>query len=284
LSDVEDGFIAGMADLGYEEGENVVYMRRNAQGNMDDLDRFAREMVAEDVDLIVTITTPSSVIARQVSEGTEIPIVFIMVSDPIGAGLVQSFTQPGGRVTGIIDGDTETVGKRLELLQQLAPDIDRVLSVYSFEEALLPAEENLRAAAATLGLDLVERQVRTTAEASAAFGAIQPGEVDAIFVPSDGLVVDAQDAIVSLAIRDGLPTVGPGGVSDFTVASYGANFFQAGVQGASLADKVLRGTAPASLPVEIAKKFDLILNLQVAEQSGLTIPQEMLSLADIVLE
>jgi putative ABC transport system substrate-binding protein len=273
-----------MAELGYEEGENIVYLRRNAQGNMEDLERFAQEMVAEDVDLIVTITTPSSVIARQVSEGTEIPIVFIMVSDPIGAGLVQSFTQPGGRVTGIIDGDAETVGKRLELLQQMAPDISRVLSVYTFEEALLPAEENLRAAAATLGLALVERQVPTTEEARAAFAAVQPGEVDALFIPSDGLIVDAQDAIMSLAVRDGLPTVGPGGVSDFSVASYGANFYQAGVQGASLADKVVRGAEPASLPVEIARKFDLILNLRVAEQVGLTIPEEVLGLADVVLE
>jgi putative ABC transport system substrate-binding protein len=284
LADVEDGFKAGMANLGYTEGENVTYIQRNANANMDDLERFAQEFVDEEVDLIVSITTPSSVTAMQAGKDADIPVVFIMVSDPVGAGLVDSLTQPGGQVTGIMDGDTETVGKRLEILLGLAPDIDHVLSVYTFEEALLPAEENLRKAAATLSIELVERQVHTTDEASAAFLSIEPGTVDAVFIPSDGLIVDAQDAIVELAIRDGLPTVGPGGVSDFSVASYGANFYQAGVQGASLADKILKGSEPATLPVEIAREFDLILNLQVAEQVGLTIPEDMLNLADLILD
>jgi len=284
LADVEDGFKAGMADLGYTEGENVTYLQRNANANMDDLQRFAQEFVGEKVDLIVSITTPSSVTAMEAGKDAGIPVVFVMVSDPIGAGLVKSLTQPGGQVTGIMDGDTETVGKRLEILLGLAPGIQKVLSVYSFEEALLPAEENLRQAAATLGVELVERQVQTTEEARTAFLSIEPGEVDAIFIPSDGLIVDAQDAIMELAVRDGLPTVGPGGVSDFSVASYGANFYQAGVQGATLADKILNGSDPATLPVEIAREFDLILNLRVANQIGLTVPENMLNLADVVLQ
>jgi putative ABC transport system substrate-binding protein len=284
LADVEEGFKEGMADLGYTEGEKVTYLQRNANGDMDALQRFAQEFVDEQVDLIVTITTPSSVTALNVSEGTGIPIVFIMVSDPIGAGLVQSLTQPGGRVTGIIDGDMETVGKRLELLLKIAPDIQRVLSVYSYEEALLPAEENLRQAAATLGVELVEKQVQTTDEAEATFQAIQPGEADAIFMQSDGLIVAAEDGILELALRDGLPQIGPGGTSHFSVASYGANFYRAGEQGAGLADKILKGAQPANVPVELPRKFDLILNRGIAKQIGLTIPEDALSLADQVIE
>jgi putative ABC transport system substrate-binding protein len=284
LADVEEGFKAGMADRGYIEGENVTYLQRNANVNMDDLQAFAQEFVDEEVDLIVTITTPSSTTALSASEGTGIPIVFIMVSDPIGAGLVESLTQPGGRVTGIIDGDMETVGKRLELLLKIAPDTQRVLSVYSYEEALLPAEENLRQAAATLGVELVERQVQTTEEANAAFRAVQPGEADAIFMQSDGLIVAAEEGILELALRDGLPQMGPGGVSHFSVASYGANFFRAGEQGAGLADKILKGAEPANVPVELPRKFDLILNRGIADQMGLIIPEDALSLADQVLE
>jgi putative tryptophan/tyrosine transport system substrate-binding protein len=284
LADVEEGFKAGMTDLGYTEGEKVNYLQRNAQGNMDDLQRFAHEFVDEKVDLIVSITTPSSVTAMKASEGTGIPVVFIMVSDPVGAGLVEHLTKPGGRVTGIIDGDMETVGKRLELLLKIAPETKRVLSVYSYEEALLPAEENLRQAAMTLGVELVERQVHTTDEARAAFRAIQPGEADAIFLQSDGLIVDAQDAILEVGLRDRLPQVGPGGVSQFAVASYGANFHRAGVQGASLADKILKGADPASVPVELPRKFDLILNRGIAEKMGLTIPVDVLGLADEVVE
>lgn len=284
LADVEDGFVSGMTNLGYTEGQNVVYLRRNAQGNMDDVNRFAQEMVNEKVDLIVSITTPSSVTALEVSKDAETPVVFIMVSDPVGAGLINSLTRPGGRVTGIIDGDMETVGRRLDLLQRIAPDIQTVLSVYSDEEALLPAEENLRQAASTLGLELVERQVSTIEEATAAFEAIQPGEVDAIFVPSDGLIVAAEDAILALALRDGLPQVGPGGVSQFVVVSYGANFWSAGAQGASLANKILKGSNPSLVPVELPREFDLIINLGLAKQMGLEISDDVLSLADKVLE
>jgi putative ABC transport system substrate-binding protein len=284
LADVEEGFKAGMTDLGYTEGETVTYLQRNANGSMDDLQRFAQEFVDEKVDLIVSITTPSSVTALNVSEGTGIPIVFVMVSDPVGAGLVDSLTQPGGRVTGIIDGDMETVGKRLELLLKVAPDTKRVLSVYSYEEALLPAEENLRQAARTLGVELVERQVHTTDEASAAFRAIQPGEADAIFMQSDGLIVNAEEAILEIGLRDGLPQVGPGGTSHFAVASYGANFYGAGAQSASLADKILKGAAPATVPVELPRKFDLILNRGIAQQMDLTIPEEVLSLAAEVID
>lgn len=284
LADVEDGFKAGMAELGYTAHRNVTYVERNAKGNMDVLERFAHELVDEDVDLIVSITTPASVMAMNVGAEKQIPVVFVMVSDPIGAGLAASMAQPGGRATGIMDGDIQTVGKRLEILQEIAPDIHKVLSVYTYEEALLPGEENLRQAAKTLGLGLVERQVHTTDEARAAFRSLQPGEADAVFVPSDGLIVDAQDAITELSVRDGLPQVGPGGVSNFVLASYGANFYQAGAQGASLADKVLKGTDPASLPVEVARDFDLILNLKVAGQIGITVPDEILYLADSISE
>ncbi len=283
LSEVEEGFKAGMAGLGYTEGEKVAYVYRNADGNMDDLDRFAQELVDEKVDLIVSITTPASIIAMKASEGTETPMVFIFVSDPVRAGLVESLGQPGGRVTGIKDGDTETVGKRLELLQRMAPDIQRVLSVYSYEEALLPAEENLREAAAKLGLELVERQVHTTEEARTVFQTAQPGEVDAIFIPSDTVVVEAQEAILGLALRDGLPQIAPTGMSGF-LASYSADVHQAGAQGAPLVDKILRGAAPSSLPVEIPREYNLIVELSIAEQIGLTIPDDVLNMANVVLK
>lgn len=283
LAEVEGGFKAGMVDLDYAEGKNVTYVRKNASGNMDDLQRFAQELVDEKVDLILSVTTPASVMAMKASEGTDIPIVFILVSDPVRARLVESPTQPGGRVTGIIDGATETTGKRLELLQRMAPSMQKVLFVYSDEEALLPAADNLRQAATKLGLTLVEKQVHTTEEATAAFQAIQPGEVDAIFLPADAVVADAKDAISALSIRDGLPHIYAGRQSD-ALAAYGVNFNLAGSQAASLTDKILRGADPATLPVELPKKFDLVIDLSVAKQIGLTVPADVLNIADAVLE
>lgn len=281
LAEIEDGFKAGMAEWGYVEGENIVYLTRNAHGAIDDLDRLAQELLAEHVDLIVSITTPASLAAMRASAGTDTPIVFILVSDPVRAGLVASLKQPGGRITGIRDGGTATTGKRLELLTMMMPGIQRVLVVYSHEESLLPARDELRQAAAKLGLTLVEKQVYTTEEAIAVFRAVQPGEVDAIFVPSDGIILDAMDEIAALATRAHLPYILPGKAPG-ALAFHGENVYQSGRQAASLASKILQGGDPATLPVELSKEFYLAIDLRVADAMGLTLSEEILVVADEV--
>ena len=283
LVEVEEGFKTGMTDHGYIEGENVVYVYRNAHGNADDLERLGKELVDEQVDLIVSISTPASVAAMRASEDVGTPIVFILVSDPVRAGLVASLKQPGGHITGIRDGGIATTGKRLEFLSMMVPDIEKVLSVYSYEESLMPAMQELREAAAKLDLTLVEKQVRTTEEAAAVFAAIQPGEVDAIFAPSDGVVLNALEEIKALAMRDGLPYILPGRPSE-TLAFHGENVYQSGWQAASLADKIVRGSDPATLPVELSKEFVLTVNLRVAEAMGLTLSEEILIVADEVIK
>ena len=280
LVDVEVGFKDGMAELGYQEGENVTYVYRNIQGNMENLDQFAQELVDEGVDIIVSITTPSSIAAMKSSEGMDIPVVFLLVSDPVRAGLVESLSHPGGWVTGISDGTTDSVDKQLELLQQIKPDIQNVLSVYSDEESLLPAEENLRQAAAKLGLTLVEHQVSSTEEAIEVFTSIEPGEVDAIFMPADGMIANAQQEVATLSARDGLPHI-YAGRQEGTLASYGPDFGFIGSQGSVMVDKILHGTDPASLPVELPYKYNLLIDMEVAEQIGITVPDSVLNIATL---
>jgi len=282
LTDVEDGFKAGMAEVGYIEGENVEYVYRNAQGNMEALDGLAQELVNEQADLIVSITTPASVAVQQAVQGTDTPVVFVLVSDPVQAGLIDTLKRPGGNITGIRDGSTVTAGKRLELLTKMTPGIQTVLSVYSYQESLLPAEQEVREAAKKLGLTLVEKQVHTAEEAVAAFQSIQPGEVDAIYVASDGVITGAVEALRALAMRDHLPYIFPGKMPG-ALAFHGENVYASGRQAASLADKVLQGESPATLPVEFSKEFYLGVDLGVAEEMGLTLSEEILSIADEVI-
>jgi putative ABC transport system substrate-binding protein len=282
LTIAEGPFKEGMAALGYVEGENLVYEYRNAQGNMDDLNRFAEELLAE-TDILVCISTYVAVAVKKASEGKDPPIVFYLVADAVELGLVESYSQPGGNATGVMTGSEDTAGKRLEILLKMDPDIENVLAVYSTNPVMQPEHERLREAAGTLGLTLVEHQISSTEEAAAVFESIQPGEVDAIHIPADTMIADAEDAIIALSVREQIPNIYVG-KKNTSLAAYGPDFMTAGPQVAAMVDKILKGTDPASIPVEIPKKFNLIINLGVAEQIGLTLPDEVLEIADVVIE
>jgi len=282
LTEVEEGFIDGMEAFGYIEGKNINYEYHNANTKIDKLNLYAKELVEKQVDLIISITTPASLAAMEATEETDIPIVFILVSDPLKAGLVESYKKPGGRITGIRDGSTASAGKRLELLQMMVPGIKRVLSVYSFEETLLPAEKELQLAAAKLDIVLMEKQVHTSQEAAEVFLSILPGEVDAVFVPSDAIITNARKELEYLTMTLKLPYIFPG-ESDGVLAHYGEVYFEAGKQGSTLADKILKGSDPAEIPVEFSKNFYLTVNLGVAEKMGLYLSDDILSISDNII-
>lgn len=316
-AEIVEGFKASMAELGYVEGQNIVYVQSDTRsGESDEGDSGGeggiQELVDEQVDVILTGDKPSTIITAQASQEAGIPIVFtygqgvleweveIPPSESTGnqtttLKLVDSYTHPGGRMTGIASGIEESGGKRLESLKRMAPDIEIVLWCYLLGVASPSSEEGYRKAAAALGLELVERPMQL-GEGSlpdeeglplneegfrAVFEAIQPGEVDAIFVDMATAAL-ANDAIVALAERDGLPTIYPYPFPG-ALAVYGANGHQSGVQAASLVDKILRGQDPASLPVEFPKKLEFVIDLGVAERIGLTIPNEVLNIADAVI-
>jgi putative ABC transport system substrate-binding protein len=302
-AEIVEGFKASMAELGYVEGQNIVYVESDIWA--DDLGEGDSEeeggvqgLVNEQVDVILTGDKPSTAEAVQASEEAGIPIVFTYGQGPlewevdippsestgnqtITLKLVDSYTHPGGRVTGITSGIDESVGKRMESLKRMAPDIKIVLWGYMPQWVAPSSVESYRKAAAALGLELVERQIDSIEGVGAVFEAIQPGEVDAIFVDMAAAAL-ANEAIVALAERDGLPTIYPYAFPG-ALAVYGANGYQSGVQAASLADKILRGQDPASLPVEFPKKLELVIDLGVAERIGLTIPNEVLNIADAVI-
>jgi putative ABC transport system substrate-binding protein len=277
-----EGFKEGMTELGYVEGENVTYIYEGAVG-VDKLDAVAQGLVEADVDLILSLTTPATLAAQRATAGTDIPILFVPVTDPVGAGIVGSLTNPGGNATGVTYTTQE--GRRLEWLLQVVPTIEQVYIVYNPEDqSPVLALDSVSEATTGLGVELITREATTLEEAEAAFENI-PQEADAIFFLPDSVINENLDGWLEIAIELGLPTSGPNmtTVENGHLTAYGLDLtISARDQGARLADQILRGTKPADLPVEMAEYFTAI-NLQTAETIGLDIPDTILRQANVIV-
>jgi putative ABC transport system substrate-binding protein len=274
-----EGFKEGLAELGYVEGENVTYIYNGAKPDPQAGEREAESLVAQDVDLIFTMGTQATLQAKQAVEGTDVPVVFAPVLNPVEEGVVESISHPGGNVTGVQMGNT--LPKAVEWLFKLAPEATKVYVPYHPEDAVsVTAIAPLREAVSTLGVELLLDEVRTSEEAAAA---IETLPEDAVFfmIPAPRL---GTNNFVEVATERGIATGSylSGHVEAGTLVSYTSDFFFMGKQAASLADQALRGTAPADLPVETSEYF-LNINLQTAEAIGLDIPDEILRQADTVI-
>ena len=160
LDDTLGGFKDGMTELGYIEGENITYLYEGATSDLDKLDSVAQGLVEADVDLILSITTPATQAAQRATVGTDTPVVFVPVTDPVGAGLVDSLRYPGGNITGVTFGAQE--GRRLEWLMQVVPAIDQIYVPYNpRDRSAVLALETVSEAAAILDVELITREVST---------------------------------------------------------------------------------------------------------------------------
>jgi putative ABC transport system substrate-binding protein len=282
MDDTVKGFKEGMAALDYVEGKNVTYVY-DGPVSADKLDTVAQDMVKAKVDLILSLTTPATKAAQKATAGTAIPVLFIPVTDPVGAGVVASLTKPGGNTTGVTYTTQE--GRRLEWLLQVAPAIKQVYIVYNpKDQSPVLALKSVSETAAKLGVELITREASTPEEIEAAFKDI-PQEADAIFFLPDTAVYARKADWLKLAIEHKLPTSGPnaGTVNDGALTAYGIDLAVSAKQGgARLADQILRGTKPADLPVEMADFFSA-LNLKTAQAIGLDIPDDVLRQADTIV-
>jgi putative ABC transport system substrate-binding protein len=273
-----EGLKAGLAELGHVEGKDIIYVDRTSEA---ELGTAAQELMDEQVDLVVTGDFPTTLAVMGVSTETEIPIVFTYGAGVAEWEFVESYTHPGGRVTGVTSGIDESIGKRMEFLKRLSPDVQSVLWVYYDVVVTASTIEEHREAAAALGVELVEQLLEDQGLAPATLESIPPGEVDAILVDIAAAHRN-REAIVALARRDGLPSMYPSWFPG-ALAAYARDGYQSGLQAAQLVDKIMRGEDPGTLPIEFPKKFDLTIDLGVAEEIGLTVPDEMLRLADTVI-
>jgi putative ABC transport system substrate-binding protein len=281
-----DAFREGMRELGYVEGKNLVLEGRYAEGKVERLPSLAQELISRSPDVLLVSTTPGNLAAKAATRS--IPIVMVLVADPVGAGIVPSLARPGANITGITNIVAELAGKRLELLKEIVPAAARIAVLINPNSQNAPLQMRSAEVAATrLGIKLHPvLEVRSPADLEKAFEAAVRARADAAIRMIDPLVFMLRQETAALALKHRLPVVYPSreDVEAGGLAAYGTNIPDQYRQAASFVDKILRGAKPAELPVEQPTKFDLVINLKVARALGLTIPPWILLRAARVVE
>jgi putative tryptophan/tyrosine transport system substrate-binding protein len=279
-------FVRSLRALGYVEGQNLILERRSAEGRYERFGDIVAELVRLKADVIVTVGDSMARVAKAVT--TTVPIVMVVSSDPVGAGVVRSLAQPGGNITGLtLFVGPEIAAKRLELLRDALPGVSRIVWFGSKEikEWESPFGESLRRAARVLGVTLlpVEYMAHQYTEA---FTLISRARADALYVTEAAGAFADRALIVDFATRARLPStfhfreaVELGGLM-----SYGANFADLYRRAAGYVDKILKGANPGDLPIEQPTKFELVINLKTAKALGVKIPQSILLRADEVIQ
>jgi len=290
LTDVsrnQEALLQGLRDLGYIEGRNLVIEYRDAQRKLERLPALAAELVALKVDAIVGAGTLVALAAKQATN--TLPIVFIAVGDPVSSGLVASLARPGGNITGLSSFSPELVGKRLEVLTQAVPGVNRIAVLWQPGGLGDTDKEMLReavVAARVLGVRLQFVEARDPADIDKAFSDMITERAGALIEFSTPLFFNERGRLVDLAAKNRLPAmysytayVHAGGLM-----SYGPDLHDMYRRAATYVDKILKGASPADLPVEQPTRFELVINLTTAKALGLTIPYTLLARADEVIE
>jgi putative ABC transport system substrate-binding protein len=279
-----EAFQAGLRDLGYVQGQNVVIESRWAEEQYDRLPALAAELVRLKVDVLLTYGTPGTLAAKRAT--TDIPIVFLYSGDAVAAGLVASLPRPGANVTGSTYFLPQLMAKRLELLKEAMPHIARVAILVKPDNPLFKSTlPVLKTAANSLRLDLQQFDARGPSEFEAAFSAMARNRSEAIVFQEDAVFLGNLKAIGDLAAKQSLPFAGSSEFADAgALIGYGVDFLDMCRRAAVFVDKMLKGARPADVPVEQATKFETVLNLRAAKSLGVTIPTSILLRADRVIE
>jgi putative ABC transport system substrate-binding protein len=276
-------FVQRLHELGWTDGRTVAIQYRWAEGRAERSAELAAELARLKVDVIVTGGN-AALAAKQASSA--VPIVFALVDDPVGMGLVASLARPGGNVTGLSFQAADLAGKRLALLREVVPGLRRLAIMANVEYPNAASEmREVQIAARTLGIDAATFEIRRAEDIAPAFEALKD-RADALYVVGDALVITHRVRINTLALIARLPTIYV--VREYVEAgglmSYGPNFPDLFRRAADYVDKILRGAKPGEIPVEQPTKFDLAINLTTAKALGLTVPESFLLRADEVIE
>ena len=280
---IVDEFQRGLHDLGYVEGKTISIEYRYAEGKMARLPELARELVQMHVDVLFTNATPGTAAAKQ--ETRTIPIVFTGVGDPVEAGLVASFAKPGANVTGISILSPDLGGKRLELLKEAVPNITQVALLWSPSASTTVALKTTQAAANALGLQLHSLELRSPNDFNAVSERILKRRAEAILTNPSPVLNTIRSRVVEFAVKHRLPAMYPNlqFIEDGGLMAYAHSSVDAYRRAAVYVDKILKGTKPTDLPVELPTKLEFIISLKTAKQIGLTIPPNVLARADRVI-
>jgi putative ABC transport system substrate-binding protein len=280
-----ESFKQGMKDLGYVEGKNLKIEPRYAEGRNERFPYLARELVTDNVSVILTWGTEPTLAAKRAT--TKIPIVMGAIGDPIAVGVVTNLAKPGGNITGLSALTAALESKRLELLKEIVPNAARAAVLSNPTNRYSPAAlENVRESAKKLNVALTMYEARDATSLDAALEALATSRPDGLLVLGDPFLVGQRRWIGDFTLKRRIPSVytyaehaEAGGL-----AAYAPSYHDLFRRAATYVDKILKGAKPGDLPIEQAAKFELIVNVKTARALGLTVPRTVLVRADRIIE
>jgi len=278
-------FLQGLQQLGWGEGRNVQIDYRWGLGNADSVRKYAIELAAATPDVILASGT--STIGPLLQATRTVPIVFVNVADPVGAGFVDSLARPGGNITGFLQFEYGLSGKWLELLKQIAPNVTRVAVLRDPAiTAGIGQFAIIQSVASSIGVEVSPVNVRDAVEIERAVTAFAQSANGGLVATTSALTLLHRDLIIALAARHRLPAVYGRRIYAATggLISYGTDLVDQYRRAAGYIDRILKGEKPADLPVQAPTKYDLIINLKTAKALGITVPPSVLARADEVIE
>lgn len=281
-------FTQGLAESGWTDGRNLRMEVRWGGGDVNRTRTFAKELVALQPDVILTQGTPGTAALHR--ETRTIPIVFVIVADPVGPGFVAGLSRPGGNITGFINSEAVMAAKMLELLTEIAPGLKRVAMIFNPDTAPGRGAYYLRdfeVAARSSNLKPIAAEARSDAEIETVVKSLGGEPRGGLVVTPDYFMLNHSDEIVSQVARNNIPTVYPWRsvvAKQDGLLSYGPDLVDIVRRSAPYVDKILRGAKPADLPVQVPVKFEMAVNVKTAKVLGLTVPSSILLRADEVVE
>jgi putative ABC transport system substrate-binding protein len=278
-------FRARMRELGWSEGREIVYAARFTEGDVLRADALAKELLAENVEVIFAPVTELALAARRATRET--PIVFALAGNPVGDGLVASLARPGGNATGLATLALELIGKRLQLLQEALPQLRRLAVLANPDTPVARASfDAVIKRAPEFRLQALQAEVKSAADIGRLVEQARRDRAEAIWVQDSSFLYVHRDALHRAAAEARLPTIHfvPQMVEGGGLMSYGPDLLDLFRQAANYVDKLLRGSKAAVLPVEQPTKFELTLNLKTAKTLGIVVPRTVLLRADRLIE
>lgn len=282
LDNCYEGFLKGLADEGFVEGENLTIDFQNAQGDTANCDLMAKTMVTSRVDLLAGIATPAVMSEYSAAKSSDIPIVFTAVSDPVSAGLVQSIEQPGSNCTGT--SDVLPLEKQVKMIRAFLPDATKIGVIYTTSEPNSVSHlEKLQSIAADNGFEVIAVGVTNSSEVASAAASVVAQGADCINNFTDNNVVDNLSAVIKAANDGGIPVFGSEieQVKNGCLASESIDYVALGEQTGRMAARILSGEDASTMPVEEVEDATPVYNSQVLEALGLTLPADYQDAQDV---
>lgn len=282
LDSAREGFIEGLKEAGFVEGENLKITLEYAQADFSTTQSIAQKFKGQDLDLVLAIATPNAQAAAGVL--TDTPLIITAVTDPVEAGLVDDLTEKDKPITGTTD--LNPVGKQLRLIKEFIPNVKNIGILYNSGEVNSVVQVDIaKEVASQMGIKIIEGTATNTGEVSLATSSLV-GKVDAIYLPTDNTIASAVPAIIKTAKENNIPVFGAekGEVQNGAIATRGIDYFTLGKETGQIAARVLNGEDPASIPITGSQNLQLIVNMKSVEDFNLEIPASIKDEIDLLIE